>query len=371
MRDLHRTRPSRWRLATRLVSVVIFLLALFQTVPLIVSLRAGIAGLSIAIFGPLVLLAAYLVFVTWRQKMKRTALLAGLATIVAFFALLTPVVTFLAVVQREGVSIDFDLGRYIAFTGDSIAPVRTITYKNIDTEALKLAVYQSDSSTSRPTVILLHGGGWQYGTYLRTNNWPKLLRDAGYQVVSVEYRLATADEPTWDKAPVDVSDAVTYIKAHAQDLGVKADRIAIFGQSAGGHLALLEANTSLPAVQAAIGLYAPTDLAADYNLSVDKDTELAFLGGTPAEQPDRYAATSVLRAVNAASPPTLLIQGTSDDIVSTTSSTNLSKHLETFGIKHRLVLLPYTGHSFDNQVGGFATQITEQVVLDFLSKTLR
>lgn len=369
MKDLKRAQHVRWRLAVWLVSSVILLLAFLQFVPLFVALRAGIAGLSIVVFGPLVLIAGILTFFAWREKIGRTALLAALATTVAFLALLAPIISYLSVARAHGVSVRFDAASYISFTGDSVAPAKTITYKTVEEQELKLAVYRNETSGARPTVVLLHGGGWQFGNYLRTNAWPELLRDDGYQVISVEYRLASADKPTWDKAPADVSDAVTYIKTHAPQLGVNPDRVAIFGQSAGGHLALLEANTSF-AVRAVVGLYAPTDLESDYEQSIDKDSELAFLGGTPEQYPERYRSVSVPQAITSSSPSTLLVQGTSDDIVNRSSSTLLSEQLETFGVLHRLVLIPYTGHSFDNQVGGFATQIAEQVVLDFLAQTL-
>lgn len=369
MKDLKRAQHVRWRLAVWLVSLVILLLAFLQFVPLFVALRAGIAGLSIVIFGPLVLICGMLTFFTWREKIGRTALLAALATVVALLALIAPIISYLSVARAHDVSVSFDPASYTSFTGDSIAPAKTITYKTVDEQDLKLAVYRNETQDARPTVILLHGGGWQYGNYLRTNAWPELLRDDGYQVISVEYRLATTDKPTWDKAPADVSDAVTYIKTHATQLGVNPDRVAIFGQSAGGHLALLEANSSF-AVRAVVGLYAPTDLEADYEQSIDKDSELAFLGGTPEQYPERYQAISVPQTITSSSPSTLLIQGTSDDIVNRSSSTMLSEQLETFGVLHRLLLIPYTGHSFDNQVGGFATQIAEQVVLDFLAQTL-
>lgn len=370
MKDLHRAHPSRWRLATWAVSLLIVLLTFLEFVPLFIALQAGIAGLSIVVFAPLVLIAGYLAFVTWRHKLRQTTLLALMAAIVALLALLTPPLAFASIAKKEGVPLELNMSRYLSFTGDSIEPTRTMVYKIVDGQQLHIALYQNDTAAPRPTVLLLHGGGWQYGSYLRTNNWPKLLRDAGYQVVSAEYRLAAPGQPTWDKAPTDVGDAVSFIKTHADLLGVKPDRIAIFGQSAGGHLALLEANKSL-AVRAAVGLYTPTDLETDYELSIDKDTELAFLGGSPSEQPGRYAAVSVPPAVTASAPATLLVQGTSDDIVHFTSSTQLSELFENFGIEHRLVLLPFTGHSFDNQVGGFATQIAEHVVLDFLSSTLR
>lgn len=359
-----------WRLAIWLVSLVILLLTFLEFFPVFVALRAGIAGLSIAVFGPLALVAGVCAFVMWERGAKQLTILSTLAATVALIALCIPVVSLLSVAQREGLSVGFNPISFLSFTGDSVAPVRDYVYKEIDGQQLHFALYSDDVTSQRPAVILVHGGGWQYGNYMRTNGWPKLLRDAGYQVISVEYRLAEPGKPTWDKAPADIRDAVAYIKTYAPQLGIKPDQIALMGQSAGGHLALLEANTSSN-IRAVVGLYSPTDLKTDYELSIDKDSELAFLGGTPDEYPERYEAVSVPLAVNSQSPATLLIQGTNDDIVDKTSGKRLSHLLDLHKVNNQLILLPYTGHSFDNQVGGFATQIAEQATLNFLAEKLR
>lgn len=360
----------RWRLTIWSVAVITLLLTFLEFIPLFVALRAGLASLSIAVFGLLVLVAGVCAFMMWKQKAKQLGILATLTTTVAFLAMIAPVVSLLSVAHREELKIHFNPVEYLSFTGDSVAPIRSYVYKEVDGQQLHFALYSDDVTTQRPAVIVIHGGGWQFGNYLRTNNWPELLREAGYQVISLEYRLAAPDKPTWDKAPVDIKDAVAHIKTYAPRLGIQSDRIALLGQSAGGHLALLEANTSVN-VQAVVGLYAPTDLKSDYELSIDKDSELSFLGGTPSEQPERYKAVSVPLSVNSRSPATLLIQGTNDDMVDKTSGKRLSRLLDHHKISNQLILLPYTGHSFDNQVGGFATQIAEQATLKFLKKHLR
>jgi len=361
---------SWWRLAIWLTALATIFLTFFLFVPVFVALRAGLSGVSLVVFVPLFLIAAFLGYMAWQRKLKRPALLAILTASVALLAVVGSYAGYQSVARKEGVRLSFAPLRYVKFTGDSIEPLRTNVYKEVDGQQLHFALYNEDVTTPKPTVILVHGGGWQYGNYLRTNNWPKLFRDAGYQVISVEYRLASPDTPTWDKAPMDVRDAVAFIKTYAPKLGIDAQKIALLGQSAGGHLALLEANASL-SVRAVVGLYAPTDLSADFKLSVDKDAELAFLGGTPSDYPERYQAVSVPGHVTASAPLTLLIQGTSDDLVDTSSSAELAEQLRGLGVKHHLILIPYTGHSFDNQVGGFATQIAEKSVLDFLSQSLR
>lgn len=370
MKRLLRTSVSRWRLATWAVAALTVFLAFFLFVPVFVALRAGIAGLSLALFTPLLLASLFLAFATWQRRLMRAAIVALLAAAVALLAMTAVQLSFIASARNEQVTLSFNPVRYLTFNGDSIQPSRTFVYKEVAGQPLRLAVYGTNSSTPSATILLVHGGGWQYGNYLRTNNWPKLLTEQGYRVISIEYRLASPTLPTWDKSPADISDAVSYIKQHSSQLGVKVDQIALLGQSAGGHLALLEAYRS-QSVKAVVGLYAPTDLTEDYRLSTDKANELAFLGGTPEQVPKRYEATSALGAITNAAPATLLIQGLSDDLVSYTSSVNTSSKLHNAGVQYRLVLLPYTGHSFENQVGGFATQIGEQVVIEFLANTLQ
>lgn len=369
MKQNRRLTLEHLRLLVWVVAGIISLLTLLEFIPFFIALQAGIAGLNIVIFTPLAITAACLAYSAFRQGLRRTSLLSTLAATVAVLAIAGPMLSYAATAKEEGVRLSFSLGRYLAFTGDSIAPSHSVTYKTIDDQRLALALYQKDLSVQRPTILLVHGGGWQYGTHERTNGWPKLFRDAGYQVISVQYRLAEPNKPTWDKAPQDLADAVTYVKHNAKELGVDPKNIALFGQSAGGHLALLEANRS-HTVQAVISLYPPIDLEDDYRLSVDKDTELAFIGGSPAEYLDRYQRTSAWLAASKSSPPTLLIQGISDDIVHRSASTQYQRLLKNYGVENRVVHIPYTGHSFDNQVGGFATQIAEQVVLDFLDSTL-
>jgi acetyl esterase/lipase len=248
-----------------------------------------------------------------------------------------------------------------------MTPKRIVSYKTLGRHHLKLAVYQPLHLPASKTVILLHGGGWRYGNYLQTGEWPQHLTERGIAVVSVQYRLASSATPTWDKAPSDVSDAVTYLEKHAAELGVPASNLTIMGQSAGGHLALLEAYKN-SRVNSVVALYAPVDPVLDYRTSRDKSAELDLIGGPPGQYPDRYKQLSPLTYLSPASPRTLLIQGKSDDLVDVKNAIVASDALKANRVDHELLILPLTGHSFENQHGGFATQLATEKVLRFLNK---
>lgn len=336
--------------------------ALLLVLPVSVALSAGLAALSIAIFG----ISLLLVIACYIYSPTSDRILACLALLSALFGLAFPQTAFLLAAQREDVTLGFDPAAYVHFSGaTTIEPTKLIPYKAIDDETLELAYYKSEQPGYRPAILLLHGGGWRYGSHLETGRWPQVLTKAGFHVFSVEYRLASDDYHTWRDAPRDVHDAYDYIQANANKFAVDPTQLHLLGQSAGGHLALLEAYLRNDA-QSVVSLYAPIDLALDYATSRDKSSELDFIGGPPKQYENRYRAVSPIVYVSSHAPRTLIVQGKTDDLVASRNATLLSNSLTEHRIEHELLVLPMTGHSFENQRGGFATQITEARVLRFL-----
>jgi acetyl esterase/lipase len=176
----------------------------------------------------------------------------------------------------------------------------------------------------RPAVIMVHGGGWFDGAREDFTSEAETLADNGYVAFTISYRLTSSpsefDDPyavgaQYPDAPDDVECAVNHIFDNAATYNVDGDRIAIFGSSAGGHLALLAAYRSSH-IAAVVGWFAPTDMLQLYQTSIESDRVARFMGGTPAETGDAlYAEASPLTYVGATSPPTLIIQGTADSTV--------------------------------------------------------
>ncbi|HEY8544356.1 MAG TPA: alpha/beta hydrolase [Acidimicrobiales bacterium] len=115
---------------------------------------------------------------------------------------------------------------------------------------LLLDVYEpaGDTVDARPAIVWVHGGGFSQGS--KTS--PELVEQAnlfarkGYLNVSITYRLwpggcfpvtAQCVQAIVD-AKHDAQAAVRYLRAHAAELGVDPDRIAIAGTSAGAITAL-------------------------------------------------------------------------------------------------------------------------------------
>lgn len=95
----------------------------------------------------------------------------------------------------------------------------------------------------RPLVVNIHGGGWRMSHRGRapreTRSWQRTfheqLVDAGFVVACPSYRFSS--EALFPAAIEDVTDAVAFLRTHADEFGVHADRVVLFGQSAGGYLA--------------------------------------------------------------------------------------------------------------------------------------
>ena len=96
-----------------------------------------------------------------------------------------------------------------------------------------------------------------------------------------------------------------------------------------------------------------------------------FLGGTPQTAPAAYAAASPINYVNAATPPTLLIQSGTDQLVRVENMARLAQRLEAARAPYKTLLIPYAQHGFDYNFHGWGSQISQPIILQFLRAHLR
>jgi acetyl esterase/lipase len=120
---------------------------------------------------------------------------------------------------------------------------RYATHEGVDPNLNSLDVWRPPADahgcSDRPLVVWVHGGGWSDGDKTdKIEGKVSLFTSAGYAFASVNYRLTddTVEPPT-PQYPVhdqDAADAVSWLVAHAPELGVDLARIAVLGYSAGG-----------------------------------------------------------------------------------------------------------------------------------------
>lgn len=257
------------------------------------------------------------------------------------------------------------------------ANYQSIIYSRIENQVLRLDFYPpANSLKPAPCIIVIHGGSWRSGDSQQLAPLNSYLAGRGYAVASVNYRLA----PRWrfPAANEDVATAFNFLKTHADSLHLDSQRFVLLGRSAGGHLALLAAYTLHdPAIRGVISFYGPTDLHWSYAhpgnpLVIDTHNILhAFLGGSPQEVSAIYDVASPLRFVNSSSPPTLLIHGGRDELVSIRHSERLAESLTQHQVPHFLLDLPWATHGADFNFSGPFGQISTYAIEQFLTAILQ
>lgn len=218
-----------------------------------------------------------------------------------------------------------------------------------------------------PAVVFLHGGGWRLGSrrsagpaYPATEPFERVAR-AGVAVASIDYRLS--GEAVWPAQLHDAKAAVRWLRSRADELGIDGDRIASWGESAGGHLAeLLGLTIDNADLEGTVGVregssrvaavaawYAPSDIAA---LDVDNGMEpgdpttreALLLGAAPAAVLELAAQASPITHVSPAAPPMLLLHGRADRLVPGVQSERLHTALVASGADAQLHLYDGADH---------------------------
>lgn len=114
-----------------------------------------------------------------------------------------------------------------------------------DSQYLDLYVPHTEDGGARPQLfVLVHGGGFVFNDSQsrQAQLMYRYFRDHGFACATVNYRLA--QEAAFPGALCDVKAAVRFLKAHADEYGYDADHVAIWGESAGGYLAVAAAVTN-------------------------------------------------------------------------------------------------------------------------------
>jgi acetyl esterase/lipase len=114
---------------------------------------------------------------------------------------------------------------------------RDLIYKRVNGAVLTLDLYCPEKVSDRlPVIVWIHGGGWRSG---RKERCPAVaLVQDGFAVASIDYRLTrTAPFPAQIE---DCKAAVRWLRANAAKYNLDADRVGVWGMSAGGHLAALQ-----------------------------------------------------------------------------------------------------------------------------------
>jgi acetyl esterase/lipase len=256
-------------------------------------------------------------------------------------------------------------------------------------------VYTPPGKGPFPAVLVFHGGGWLVNDRTVMNDLSRYLCSrGGFVVFNSDYRLLgdNGNATTLPEIIGDCFGALAWVKAHAAEYLADPHRLAVTGDSAGGHLAAMVA---LAAARVGEGIYAPPEFAyrpswlpegkraADLDYSVRavvfdygisdvyaqsasghlesitnvfwglarvRPRGLFGPGVSAAENPDWYRASSPLYLIPQASerklPPFYCAVGSADLVVSPQSVRKFVSALKAAGQPAEFWVYPGRGHAY-------------------------
>jgi acetyl esterase len=226
---------------------------------------------------------------------------------------------------------------------------KAIEYKQVDTTKLNMTVYyppQMDDSTSYPAMVFFFGGGWTGGRISQFEPHARYFSQRGIVCFLVDYRTNKKHKTTPFECVKDAKSAMRFVRSHAADFQVDADKIIASGGSAGGHLA------------------ATTALISKYNESSD-DLKVSCIpnalvlfnpvfdngpGGYGYSRiGDEYKDFSPLHNIKKGAPPTIVFLGTKDKHIPVTTAEYYKVVMEKVGSQCELRIYEEQEHGFFNK----------------------
>ena len=219
-----------------------------------------------------------------------------------------------------------------------------------------LDIYLPKQELANGTAIIIYPGGSYSGVWMKKQGTDvaKKLNESGITAFVLKYRIPD-DKTMKDKSigPLqDAQQAIKMVREHAKEWNIDAGKIGIMGFSAGGHLA---ATAGTHFNRSFIDNPRNTSLRPDFMILVypvisfidsitHKDSKANLIGKHPQDSLVHYYSNEF--QVNTQTPPSFIIHGENDNIVSVKNSINFYQSLVRFSIPSGMHIFPKGEHGF-------------------------
>lgn len=229
---------------------------------------------------------------------------------------------------------------------------RQVTYKTIGDVRLMLDVFVPkvrDASSRLPGIVFFHGGGWEIGSPSQFHAHCQYFASRGLVAMAVEYRLIQRHGTTPFECVSDGKSAIRWIRAHAAELGIDANKLIAGGGSAGGQIAAATAMVSgFNEKGEDCSISATPEALVLFNPALDTGP-----GGPGYDRvKDRWQEFSPMHNIAKGAPPTIIFLGTKDLLIPVSTMREFKKRMNAVG--SRCDVWEYDGqpHGFFNYKNG-------------------
>ena len=242
-------------------------------------------------------------------------------------------------------------------------------------QTLDLYIPEAKTESPYPVVLWIHGGAWRKGS---KDHPGRALKAAGLNcaIVSINYRLTS--EKSWPAQIYDCKAALRWVKANAKKHHLDAERIVVWGASAGGHLVTFMGTTQnhpdldgklgshidqSTTVKGVINFFGPTDFlvmnqqgsSMDHNSASSPEGQL--LGGEVSALKARAKLASPFHQLSKDDAPILTVHGTKDPLVPYLQGKALDEKLDALKVPSVLLTVLDGGHG-----RGFGPSVDKAVI---------
>ena len=229
-----------------------------------------------------------------------------------------------------------------------------------------------------PIIVYIHGGGWKSGSKeTAIGKLAPYLKTGSFAAASINYRLS--GEAIWPSQIHDCKAAIRWLKGNSKKYGIDANRLAVWGNSAGGHLvAIMGVSGGVESLEGKLGKHfdqnsrvncvvdfcGPSHLLSmgKFPSRIDHDSpnspESQLIGGAIQENKKSANNASPITYVTMDDAPILIVHGTDDALVPFNQAEIFHSALLKAGVKSEFLGMEGMGHGIggaevDNRVRKF------------------
>ena len=217
-------------------------------------------------------------------------------------------------------------------------------------------VFEPEEITKDVALFIVHGGGWRAGTRAHFHEIMEALNERGYLTASTDYRLNAKDAFQQLK---DVRDAYNRFAELLKEKN-RPLKIAVYGESAGAHLASLllfaapgacgeEYDSAVEWVKPAMGILqaTPVDFLPWEGIMPQFWATMQNIAGAPYDQdPERYERLSLKNYVSKDNPQIFFVEAELEHLFMSKYTLEIVKQHRAMGIQSHWKVYSMVEHGF-------------------------